>query len=103
MIRFEPTIESSIDKPKSNVLETHRIVINFTENTMKLYENETSVPLQVVRRENVPAVTQCINSLLTKGIFSGDIIRIKEFCSAIYSINCDINCVRKRIERKTIN
>ncbi len=88
---------STINKLGTNVLETHRIVLNFTENSMKLYNNETDIAFKVYKRhKSETTLNDCIDSLLTNGVFNRNVSRIKNICTTIHSIYCDFNCNKKK-------
>ena len=64
---------SSVKGFVPKVLEPHRIVFNFTEKSMKLYESESDMAFRVdgIQKSEL-ALNQCINSLLKRGVFEGN-------------------------------
>ncbi len=72
--------------------ETHRIIFNFTENTLELYQNETNIAFKVDNSiVKTPSVLKnCELSLVSKGISTQT--KASNICSAIYSFYCNVNC-----------
>ena len=94
---------SSADLSKN--FQTHRIVINFTESSMKLYNNETNIAFKVDKASETlnSTLNTCEHSLRFNHTFHHKSNNTKDICSAIYSFYCDINdCVQKAVQKPII-